>query len=455
MARLDLRSRILVAIGAGGLTVAACGGTEDGTGGMLGADGAADTTLANDGGGDATTGDGSRLGEAASDAFLSDAVDGPVDGTIGDAPVSTESGAEAGAEDGASTADSGDAADVVGNADSAADGLGGDGAGDAFTGDAAIADTGGDACAAYGQPCTQDSDCCNSVPCDLGGGPCNGQSGCTCHMSIRRPFLVGSSLRLAEAVESDDWQLEERDPLPSASLNPATAAALARDWLKDALDEHASIAAFARFTMHLVSVGAPPQLVVASQRAALDEVRHARACFALARRYGGRDVGPGPLPIHDAMDAVTLSEIAALTTEEGCVGETLGVLLAEEQLAKTTDPCVRSVLARAHIVTDEARHAELAWSFVRWAIARGGEPVRRAVAAAIRRSVAGTLAMPVRTYEGVDIDAWRAHGRLTCADARAVVERGVREIIEPCAAMLLGEPLATPAARAPAMLSCV
>jgi hypothetical protein len=135
---------------------------------------------------------------------------------------------------------------------------------------------------------------------------------------------------------------------------------------------------------------------------------------------------------------MTLVDIAALTAEEGCVGETLGVLLAEEQLARTTDPLVRSLLVSANIVADERRHAELAWAFVSWAIAQGGEPVRRAVRATIRRAVGATLATPIRSYDGVDVAAWRAHGRLTCADAHAVAERGVREIIEPCAAALLG-----------------
>ena len=39
----------------------------------------------------------------------------------------------------------------------------------------------------------------------------------------------------------------------------------------------ASIAAFARFTMMLLAVGAPPELVVAAQRASIDEVAHARS----------------------------------------------------------------------------------------------------------------------------------------------------------------------------------
>jgi hypothetical protein len=286
-------------------------------------------------------------------------------------------------------------------------------------------------CAPYGQICSQTSDCCDAAS----GVTCIGG---ICKMTIRRPFLVGSSLRAATVVERSDWQPAREALVPDPGLDAATARALAQDWLRDACEEHASIAAFARFTMHLLSVRAPPELVVASQRASVDEVRHARACFALAARYGKASMGPDALSLADAVLPLSLPEVAALTAEEGCVGETLGALLAQEQLHRATDPIVRSVLDRAHIVTDEARHAELAWSFVAWAVAQGGAPVARSVAAAIQRAVRDTLASPVRTYDGIDVDAWRAHGRLTCADARAVVERGVREIIEPATALVLG-----------------
>ena len=144
------------------------------------------------------------------------------------------------------------------------------------------------------------------------------------------------------------------------------------------------------------------------------------------------------------MVPATLVDMAALAAEEGCVGETLGVLLARDQLARTTDPLVRPAHhAREHPVADEERHAELAWRFVSWAIARGGAPVARAVAAALRRAIDATLAVPIRTQRGVDTAAWRAHGRPTCADARAVAERGIREVLIPCAEALLGAPLPT------------
>lgn len=274
--------------------------------------------------------------------------------------------------------------------------------------------------------------------------------------SPRRPFLVGASLRSAASEVRDDWGLPHGTaavpgPVPSPHrggpealpVDPATARELARAWLTDALEEHASIAAFARFTMMLLSVGAPPELVVASQRASIEEVAHARDCFALAQRYdGGRPVGPGVLEVHDALGpwpgggaTHTLADLAALTTEEGCIGETLGVALASEQLALAQDPQVRRVLAR--IVKDETRHAELAWKFVAWAIAeeqRGSARatgVSVAVARAAKHAIAVTRAMIIRPAPA-DLAAWHAHGRLTCAEARDASERAIQDVVLPC-----------------------
>jgi hypothetical protein len=155
-------------------------------------------------------------------------------------------------------------------------------------------------------------------------------------MSIRRPFLVGSSMRSARSEVRDDWTAAHPDA-DDAALDAVTKRELARAWLADALEEHASIAAFARFTMLMLSVGAPPELVVASQRASIDEVAHARDCFALAQRYGASAAGPGELDVHDALGPMSLADLAALTAEEGCVGETL----ATEQLERAVDPGAR------------------------------------------------------------------------------------------------------------------
>jgi hypothetical protein len=223
---------------------------------------------------------------------------------------------------------------------------------------------------------------------------------------------------------------------PAEPLDEATRAALARAWLEDARMEHASIASFARMTLHLLALGAPPELVAGAQRASLDEIEHARACFALASRHEGEPLGPGPIAIEGALNAVDLAEAAVSAVREGCVGETIAAALAGEQLSVTEDGDARSALAM--IARDEEAHAELSWRFVRWAIETGGEPVRAAVA----RAFSDLLTLERRTTsivtEAVDADAWHRHGRLTRAEIDRVTRAVRREVIAPCAQALLG-----------------
>lgn len=52
-------------------------------------------------------------------------------------------------------------------------------------------------------------------------------------------------------------------------------------WSADALAEHTSIASFARFTLQLLALDAPSDLLSRSQQAGKDEMEHARLCFQM------------------------------------------------------------------------------------------------------------------------------------------------------------------------------
>ena len=123
--------------------------------------------------------------------------------------------------------------------------------------------------------------------------------------------------------------------------------------------EHASVASFARLTLYLVALGAPLDLVEASSRAQLDEVRHARL-------RGGESFPP--LDITGAIGTpVRFSDLARSTAMEGCIGETLAAArLCAAALATTGEE--RRVLEG--IAEDEARHAALAWQILRWVLSR-------------------------------------------------------------------------------------
>jgi hypothetical protein len=250
-----------------------------------------------------------------------------------------------------------------------------------------------------------------------------------------RPFSVGEEVRRAPVIARADWQ-RAQSGAGAPGLDVELERLLAREWEEEAALEHASVASFARLTLELLALGAPSDLIRDSQLASLDEIAHAELCFALAGRYRGAPLGPGRLPIEGALSAVSLATLAAETVREGCVGETLAALLAAEQLAGATDPEVCAALGR--IAADEARHAELSWKIVRWAIEAGGEDVLTSVREAFESALAAARAGYATTAGAPRDERYRTHGRLPEDERRALVHTGIAEVIEPCAQALLG-----------------
>jgi hypothetical protein len=222
---------------------------------------------------------------------------------------------------------------------------------------------------------------------DIQAGPTREGAQC-CYVVQRlqdctgRPFLVDDRAMVAAARHGGDGWNEAGVATPRVDhLDAETRAALAAQWAKDGLAEHASVASFGRFALELMAVGAPAELIALAHRAALDEIRHAQLCLQLASAYADEPIAPGPFPFAGGVEVSNdLASIAARAAREGCIGETLAAIAADERCAETDDPAVRAVLAT--IADDEARHAELAWRTVAWAVRTGGARVRRAVAAA-------------------------------------------------------------------------
>jgi hypothetical protein len=246
---------------------------------------------------------------------------------------------------------------------------------------------------------------------------------------IGRPFSTPEGALVSAATGAAGWR-DEGCSLDVESLSPDARAELAEAWCRDALFEHASVASFGRFALELMAVGAPADLVTAAHQAALDEVRHAKLGFALASAYAGHDLAPGAFPFGGSVEVdIDLARVAARTAAEGCIGETLAALLAEEQREQATDPRVREVLAE--IAQDEARHAALAWRAVSWAIRHGGAEVRKAVADVFEDP---TAHLP---HVAPADRSLAAHGRL---DAESIVETmrgGLRDVVLPAARALL------------------
>jgi hypothetical protein len=218
-------------------------------------------------------------------------------------------------------------------------------------------------------------------------------------------------------------------------LSPDVRALIAAGWARAAQAEHASIGSFARFTLQLLAVGAPPDLLRDAQRAALDEIAHAEQAFAIASVYAGDALGPGPLPIDaNVIGKVDLESVIESTVVEGCIGETLAAAEAEAArdaaIAKVVEQALRRVAA------DEAAHAALAFRFVSWAVGVGGRSSQDAARSAFGREIARRRNEPA--LEGINESALLGHGLLPASARRTLRLAVLDTVIHPAAHELLG-----------------
>jgi len=245
---------------------------------------------------------------------------------------------------------------------------------------------------------------------------------------IGRPFLVLGTERLAPLSNTAGWQSSDTSP-DLSTLDAATRFELAEAWAKNGLMEHASIAAFARFSLQLMAIGAPAELLAQSQSAMADETRHAKDCFALASAFAGTRLGPGPLAIEHSLDDITPEQILITTILEGCIGETVAAVEAEEALCFAADPAVRRVLQQ--IATDESKHAALAWQTVRFLL------VEHPQLTSIARNVFAEAAREMPSLQAKDeTSALLAFGVLGSERRREIRRQVMTSVVARCAAGL-------------------
>lgn len=278
---------------------------------------------------------------------------------------------------------------------------------------------------------TVDDEC--RVEEDCGGEPCAvgwGSEGYACQSvtcAIGRPLLVAGEARTAAPRAGGAWSAAVDLSSPGGALG----AALGAHWAAVAALEHASVASFARFTLQLLALGAPPDLVADAQRAAADEVEHARLAYGLASALGGAAVEPGPLPLDGVGVSADRCEVLRSLIAEACIGETLGAAEATAS-AEGADPAMREALGR--IAADEARHAALAWRTLRWLVGEDAE-----LAAFARGVFAAERSRDLVGAEGLHAPRY---GALGGAARRALHADVWRAVIGPCADAALGSDLA-------------
>lgn len=155
---------------------------------------------------------------------------------------------------------------------------------------------------------------------------------------------------------------------PTVFEDSTSGNALSEYWRRVAEIEHASVASFARFTLQLMALGAPPKLLEQAHAAGLDEIKHARFAYELAERFGGSSMRAGALDVSGALEPGLMGDPEAIlraTLHEGCIGETLAAAWAAVAAARCEDPWTKRVLEE--IAEDELRHAALAWETLAWA----------------------------------------------------------------------------------------
>jgi hypothetical protein len=195
---------------------------------------------------------------------------------------------------------------------------------------------------------------------------------------LRRRFKV----LLPPLAPNEDWTA-----LP-VDTQPVELEAVAAQWRENGRNEHASVAAFAQLTLDLMSLGAPPSLLVSTQKDALDEVRHAELCFSLAKSLDGS--GQGPAPFHEAKQtrallpgrALALAQVGVDALLEGALLEGYSARLISKVSGRCLDAGIVDVLIE--LGADEGRHSRHGWDVVDWCVAEGGEAVRIALLGAVR-----------------------------------------------------------------------
>ena len=213
-------------------------------------------------------------------------------------------------------------------------------------------------------------------------------------------------------------------------------AGLADQWRENGKTEHASVAAFARLTLDLMALGAPPKLVADANRDALDEIRHAEMCFSLATALDGRRVSPAPFPQAQRVSSLprarslALAQLAVSSLVDGALHEGVSARIIARLAKRCGSPEIREMLKS--IAADEGRHSAHGWDVVAWCVEQGGAGVTQALRGALRALPSRmSTRLPAGAADG-GWERWGIHGHALEAEeygkALALVTDRVRAL---------------------------
>lgn len=244
-----------------------------------------------------------------------------------------------------------------------------------------------------------------------------------------RPARIDGTAVYAPVAPGRAWSSADLAPA-LAALPAETRARLAAVWTEVARMEHASIASFANLALRLMAAGAPPELIAATHRAALDEIEHARIAFGLASAYAGEPIGPGAFA--DAARMSPEGGIGALAVEtflDGCIGETVAAAEAGWAAARAADPAIAGALRT--MAEDETRHAELAWAIVAWCVRSSGP----ALVARLERTLSTAQGTVDEVADPAASELW-VHGVVPPHDLAQLRRAVIGDVVTPCLAAL-------------------
>jgi hypothetical protein len=220
---------------------------------------------------------------------------------------------------------------------------------------------------------------------------------------------------------------------------------LGRQWRENGRTEHASVASFARLSLDLMALGAPPALLAAANRDALDEIRHTEACFGIARALDGQCHSPGAFPAAQSAHTLPQNRTLALATlavsslVDGALHEGVSARIIAKLARRCEVPAITQVLKQ--IAADEGRHAAHGWDVVEWCLQEGGPSVAHALLGALR-------SLPERMHSDLpsaaadgEWERWGIHGR---ALERAEYARTRAQVVERTRALALAALVAEP-----------
>ncbi|MBL8923767.1 MAG: hypothetical protein JNJ54_33235 [Myxococcaceae bacterium] len=232
-----------------------------------------------------------------------------------------------------------------------------------------------------------------------------------------RPLRVKGRQLHPNLREGADWT--DGDRPEAGALAEADRRALEALWLHDAQKEHASVPAFSRISWLLAAVGAPAELMTWSHRAAMEEIDHARRCFALAAGYGGRTFTVEPMP-DLLLGALELKDdplvtLAVESVSDGCQLEDFNADVAGECATVCEEPATKRLLEQ--IAREERSHADFSWALVEWLVQRDAPRVVPALARAVERLEGYPRPTAVSAEKQglvakADASVLRRHGRL-------------------------------------------